>query len=103
MQGFLSEERRGAVLRNLRTDAGTMTRDYLSAAREVLQEQGLARLAGQVATLEHGTDGAFAGLVDGLGHGAELAVFTYREDQGGGFYGCSSYAFYNQFHVRIPE
>ena len=38
MQGFLSEERRGAVLRNLRTDAGTMTRDYLSAAREVLQE-----------------------------------------------------------------
>ncbi|MNS46143.1 hypothetical protein D3C72_786280 [compost metagenome] len=72
-------------------------------AREVLQEQGLARLAGQVATLEHGTDGAFAGLVDGLGHGAELAVFTYREDQGGGFYGCSSYAFYNQFHVRIPE
>lgn len=38
MQGFLSEERRGAVLRNLRTDAGTLTRDYLSAAREVLQE-----------------------------------------------------------------
>ena len=33
MQGFLSEERRGAVLRNLRTDAGTMTRDYLSALR----------------------------------------------------------------------
>ena len=38
MQGFLSEERRGAVLRNLRTDAGTLTRDYLTAAREVLQE-----------------------------------------------------------------
>lgn len=38
MQGFLSEERRGAVLRSLRTDAGTLSRDYLAAAREVLQE-----------------------------------------------------------------
>jgi predicted metal-dependent enzyme (double-stranded beta helix superfamily) len=38
MQGVLSAERRGAVLRNLRTDAGTLSRDYLAAARGVLQE-----------------------------------------------------------------
>ncbi len=72
-------------------------------ARKVLQQQGLARLAGQVAALEHGANGTLAGQVDSLGHSTELAVFTYRNDQCGGFYGCSSYAFYNQFHVRIPE
>lgn len=38
MQGFLSEERRGAVLSSLRTDEGTLSRDYLAAAREVLHE-----------------------------------------------------------------
>ncbi|WP_439496223.1 cysteine dioxygenase [Bosea sp. (in: a-proteobacteria)] len=38
MQGVLSAERRGAVLRNLRTDASTLSRDYLAAARGVLQE-----------------------------------------------------------------
>lgn len=38
MQGFLSEERRGAVLRSLRTDEGTLSRDYLAAARTVLRE-----------------------------------------------------------------
>ncbi|HEV7257843.1 MAG TPA: cysteine dioxygenase family protein [Bosea sp. (in: a-proteobacteria)] len=38
MQGFLNEERRGAVLRSLRTDEGTLSRDYLAAARSVLHE-----------------------------------------------------------------
>lgn len=38
MQGFLSEERRGAVLRDLRTHEGTCSRDYLAAARNVLRE-----------------------------------------------------------------
>lgn len=38
MQGFLNEERRGAVLRGLRTDEGTCSRDYLAAARAVLHE-----------------------------------------------------------------
>lgn len=38
MQGFLNEERRGAVLRSLRTDEGTLSRDYLAAARTVLRE-----------------------------------------------------------------
>lgn len=38
MQGYLSHERRGAVLRSLRTDAGTLSGDYLSAARIVLRE-----------------------------------------------------------------
>ncbi|GHS79895.1 hypothetical protein PPUJ20066_37630 [Pseudomonas putida] len=68
-----------------------------------MQQQGLPRFTGQVATFEHGADGTFAGLVDGLGNSAELAAFTYRYNQRGGFYGCSSYAFYNQFHVRVPE
>lgn len=38
MQGFLSAERRGAVLRSLRSNEGTQSRDYLAAAREVLRE-----------------------------------------------------------------
>ena len=38
MQGYLNEERRGAVLRSLRTDEGTLSRDYLAAARTVLRE-----------------------------------------------------------------
>ncbi len=38
MQGFLGEERRGAMLRSLRAHSGTLSRDYLGAAREVLRE-----------------------------------------------------------------
>ena len=38
MQGYLDEQRRGAVLRSLRTDEGTRSRDYLAAARNVLRE-----------------------------------------------------------------
>ncbi|RXT46229.1 hypothetical protein B6S44_25720 [Bosea sp. Tri-44] len=38
MQGFLGEERRGAVLNALRTHEGTCSRDYLAAARAVLNE-----------------------------------------------------------------
>ena len=38
MQGYLNEERRGAVLRDLRTHEGTCSRDYLAAARNVLRE-----------------------------------------------------------------
>ena len=72
-------------------------------ARQALQQQGLARFAGQVAALEYRADGTLGGLVDGLGHRAKLAIFTDCNDQGGGFYRCSSYAFYNQFHVRVPE
>lgn len=71
-------------------------------ARQAVQQQGLARLAGQVATLEQRADGAFGGLVDGLGGGAELAAFTYGYDQGCGLDGYSGYAFYNQFHVWGP-
>lgn len=38
MQGFLGEERRGSVLNALRTHEGTCSRDYLAAARGVLNE-----------------------------------------------------------------
>ena len=38
MQGFLGEERRGAVLNALQTHEGTCSRDYLAAARAVLNE-----------------------------------------------------------------
>ncbi len=72
-------------------------------ARQAVQQQGLARLAGQVAALEQRADGAFGGLVDGLGGGAELAAFTHRHDQGCGLDGYSGYAFYNQFHVWGPR
>ena len=38
MQGLLAEERREAVLRSLRSDEGTLSQDYLAAARGVLRE-----------------------------------------------------------------
>jgi len=38
MQGLLGQERREAVLRSLRTDEGTLSQDYLAAARRVLRE-----------------------------------------------------------------
>ena len=38
MQGSLNAERRHAVLRNLRASEGTNSRDYLAAARRVLNE-----------------------------------------------------------------
>ncbi|MFC5506497.1 MULTISPECIES: cysteine dioxygenase [Hyphomicrobiales] len=38
MQEFLNAERRGTVLASLRTDEGTLSRDYLAAARSVLRE-----------------------------------------------------------------
>jgi predicted metal-dependent enzyme (double-stranded beta helix superfamily) len=38
MQGYLSEDRRAGVLRSLRTCDSTLSRDYLGAARRVLQE-----------------------------------------------------------------
>ncbi len=38
MQGVLSQERGGAVLRHLRSKAGTCSTDYLAAARRVLHE-----------------------------------------------------------------
>ncbi|HEV2511733.1 cysteine dioxygenase family protein [Bosea sp. (in: a-proteobacteria)] len=38
MQGFLGEERSGTVLNALRTHEGTCSRDYLAAARAVLNE-----------------------------------------------------------------
>ena len=38
MQGFLSEDRRVGVLSTLRTTQGTLSRDYLDAARKVLRE-----------------------------------------------------------------
>ena len=38
MQGVLSEDRRAGVLRSLRTCDNTLSRDYLGAARAVLQE-----------------------------------------------------------------
>lgn len=38
MQGFLSTERRASVLRSLRTCDSTCSRDYLAAARAVLED-----------------------------------------------------------------
>ncbi|MNP63392.1 hypothetical protein D3C76_1587790 [compost metagenome] len=68
-----------------------------------MQQQALADLAGQVTALEHGADGAAAQGVELGGDHAELAVFTDGDYQCGGFQRFWADAFYNQFHVRIPE
>ncbi|MNQ77166.1 hypothetical protein D3C85_920250 [compost metagenome] len=70
---------------------------------EAVQEQGLADLAGQVATLEQGGDGAAGGGVDGLGGFAEFAPFADRDDQGGGFQGFQTGAFDEEFHDMCPQ
>ncbi len=58
-----------------------------------MQEQSLARLAGQVAALEQGGDGAAARRIDRLGEVAEYAAFADGNHQGGGFYGFRASAF----------
>ncbi|MCY1286473.1 hypothetical protein D9M70_354480 [compost metagenome] len=70
---------------------------------EAVQEQGLADLAGQVATLEQGGNGAAGGVVDGLGGFAEFAPFADRDDQGGGFQGFQTGAFDEEFHDMCPQ
>ncbi|MNG08599.1 hypothetical protein D3C84_919710 [compost metagenome] len=68
-----------------------------------MQQQALANLAGQVAALEHCADRAAAQFVELFGNGAELAAFADGDYQGGGFQRFWVNAFYNQFHVRVPE
>ncbi|MNN29047.1 hypothetical protein D3C81_1426350 [compost metagenome] len=67
---------------------------------QVVQEQGLARLAGQVAALEQDAQGALAGRVDGTGGGAELAALADGEHQGGGFQGFRTGALDEKLHGR---
>lgn len=71
--------------------------------RQAVQQQALTDFAGQIATLEHSADRATAQLVDLFGGDAEFAAFTDGNHQGGGFQRFWANAFYNQFHVRIPE
>ncbi|MNP11726.1 hypothetical protein D3C76_1039270 [compost metagenome] len=71
--------------------------------RQAVQQQALANLAGQVAALEHCTDGAGAEFVELFGHSAELAAFADGNHQRGGLQRLRVDAFYNQFHVRVPE
>ncbi|MNQ94450.1 hypothetical protein D3C85_1099680 [compost metagenome] len=71
--------------------------------RQAVQQQALAYFAGQVATLENGADGAASEVVDLLGNVAEFAVFADGDHQSGGFQRFWANAFYNQFHVRVPE
>ncbi|MCY1432726.1 hypothetical protein D9M71_487330 [compost metagenome] len=66
-----------------------------------LQQQGLADLAGQVAALEQRRDGAAAGSIHRLGGRAQLAAFADGDDQGGGFQGFRTYAFYKEFHGKV--
>lgn len=66
-----------------------------------MQQQGLARLAGDVATLEHGAQRTVAGQVDGLGRNAELAAFADGDDQGRGFQGFRAGAFDEEFHSEL--
>jgi hypothetical protein len=66
-----------------------------------VQEQGLALLAGDVATLQHGGNGAAACLVHGLGRDAELAALTEGDHQGGGLQGFRAGAFDEEFHGEL--
>ncbi|MCY1433089.1 hypothetical protein D9M71_491100 [compost metagenome] len=68
--------------------------------RQVVQQQGLARLAGQVAALEQGAQGALAGGIDGASGGAELAAFADGEHQSGGFQGFRTSALDEELHGR---
>ncbi|MNL33875.1 hypothetical protein D3C87_1558090 [compost metagenome] len=68
-----------------------------------MQQQALADFAGQVAALQDGADGATAQFVELFGDGAELAAFADGNHQRGGLQRFRVNAFYNQFHVRVPE
>lgn len=68
-----------------------------------MQQQALADFAGQVAALEHCADSATAQFVELFGNGAELAAFADGDYQRGGLQRFRANAFYNQFHVRVPE
>ncbi|MNN41122.1 hypothetical protein D3C81_1552220 [compost metagenome] len=70
---------------------------------QAVQQQGLAGLAGEVAALEYGTDRTAAELIECAGRVTQFATFADRDHQSGGFQRFCSYAFYNQFHFRIPE
>ncbi|MNZ36220.1 hypothetical protein D3C78_536340 [compost metagenome] len=71
--------------------------------RQAVQQQALANLAGQVAALEHCADRAAAQFVELSGNGAELAAFADGDHESGGLQRFGVDAFYNQFHVRVPE
>jgi hypothetical protein len=68
-----------------------------------VQQQALADFAGQIAALEYRADGSAAQFVELFGNGAELAAFADGDHQSGGFQRFWANAFYNQFHVRVPE
>ncbi|MNP12426.1 hypothetical protein D3C76_1046570 [compost metagenome] len=71
--------------------------------RQAVQQQALADLAGQVAALEHSADCAAAQFVELSGNTAELAAFADGDHESGGLQRFGVDAFYNQFHVRVPE
>ena len=70
---------------------------------QAVQQQALAGFAGDVATLEYRADGAVSEFVNGFGGMAELAAFTDGDHESGRFQRFWADAFYNQFHVRVPE
>ncbi|MNK79494.1 hypothetical protein D3C87_991620 [compost metagenome] len=71
--------------------------------RQAVQQQALTDFTSQIATLEDGADRATAQFVDLFGGDTEFAAFADGNHQGGGFQRFWANAFYNQFHVRIPE
>ena len=69
-----------------------------------MQQQRLSRFAFQVAALEHCTDRAAGGLVDGLGCCTEQTLFANGQNQGGCFCGSGFGVLYNEFHgVESPR
>ncbi|MNQ60246.1 hypothetical protein D3C85_745200 [compost metagenome] len=69
-----------------------------------MREQGLAKLAGEVAALEQGADRTGAGVINCFRRFTELVAFADGNDQGGGFQGFRTSAFDNKFHgVVFPR
>jgi hypothetical protein len=68
-----------------------------------VQQQALADFASEVAALENSADRTATQFVQLFGDGTELAAFTDGDNQRGGLQRFWANAFYNQFHVRVPE
>ena len=69
--------------------------------RHIVQQQGLAQFAGQIAALEYCNQRAAAGGIHRLGLNAQGAAFADNQHQSGGFHSCRSGGFDKEFHAVV--
>ena len=69
---------------------------------DLLQQQGRARLAGEVALREHPAQGACGGFVRGLRGARQVVAGEYREYQAAGFRFLWRQRAYAKFHRDSP-